>query len=352
MSNKCKSGESGMKDDKDLVVMITGVQGMDGSTLADIYLKRGCKVVGLDLWKATGIYPNIKDAMKHDNFIFETGDISEHEFMYRIFKKYKPDLFYNMGAVSLVPESFKIPGRVLKVNTIAVLNILEIIKEYSPKTRFYQASSSEQIGDNKEPNQNADSRMLPNSPYAISKMASFFFTRLYRNVHGLFCVNGMLWNHEGPRRGPNFVTRKITKGIARMVTGKQDHLELGNINTFRDWGLSQDYCEAMVLMMESGTPDDYSVSTGETHSVKEFVEHAFKCVGVNIEWKGEGTEEKGYFNGMVLVSINPKFYRPVEVELLHGDYSKIKNELGWEPVTKFAELVEIMMENDLNEECE
>jgi len=328
--------------------IITGCSGMDGSTLADMLLKKGYKVVGIDTWKATGDNPNLTYALWNQNFILETGDITDSEFIYRLFKKYSPDYFYNMAAISLVPESFKIPKRILMVNTMAVLNILETIREYYPNTRFYQASSSEQIGDNKDSPQNLDSKMLPNSPYAISKLASFFLTKVYRKSYGLFCVNGMLWNHEGPRRGPTFVTRKITLAVANIKRGKQQVLTLGNINTYRDWGISKDYCEAMISMMEADKPNDYAVATGESHTIREFVEEAFKYVDLEINWEGEGMEEVGKDPyGSIRVRISPDFYRPAEVEYLCGDYSKIKKELGWKPKTKFKSLVEIMMRSDL-----
>lgn len=331
------------------VVMITGCQGQDGSTLADMYLEKGWKVIGLDLWKPTGIYPNLQLAIKNPNFTLETGDITDREFIYCLFQKYRPNIVYNMGAISLVPESFKIPRRILEVNTLGVLNILEIIRYYYPKTKFYQASSSEQIGKNKEVPQNTESNMIPNSPYAVSKLASYHLTRLYREAYGLFCVNGMLWNHEGPRRGPNFVTRKITLGVSAIKRGEKQFIELGNLDTYRDWGLSKDYCEAMILMMETRKPDDYAVATGECHSIREFVEETFNYIGYKIAWGGKGVNEKGYDqNGIVRVKINKKYFRPVDVEILHGDNSKIRKKLGWKPKTKFKELVKIMMENDLN----
>lgn len=331
-------------------VLITGVKGQDGSLLTDKYLSEGWKVVGVDMWEPTGIYHNLINAFGNENFFFESGDISESEFIYRLFKKYEPELVYNMAAISLVPESFKIPHRVLKVNTEAVINFLEVIREYYPNTKFLQASTSEQLGYNKEVPQNTDSKMLPNSPYAVSKLASYHFVRLYRTAYNIFAVNSMCWNHEGTRRGKNFVTRKITMAVAKIMLGKQEFIELGNLDAYRDWGNAEDFIEAMILMMNAENPDDYAVNTGEAHSIREFVEEAFKYVGLKITWSGVGTEEVGKDqHGIVRIKINEKYYRPNEVEYLCGDNFKIKALLGWTPTTKFKELVRIMVENDIRE---
>jgi GDPmannose 4,6-dehydratase len=330
--------------------MITGTNGMDGSILADKLLDKGYKVVGIDRWSPTGISPNLVDAIKNENFIIETGDVTEREFMHRVITKYMPDYLYNMAAISLVPESFKIPLTIFETNTMAVVNMLEIIRTNSPRTRFYQASTSEQIGDNTTFPQNTDSIMLPNSPYAIAKLASYHMVKAYRKAYDLFAVNGMLWNHEGPRRGPTFVTRKITLHITKQATQGANHIEplqIGNLDAHRDWGLAEEYCDAMILMMEADKPDDYAVNTGESHTIREFIEESYKHLGVNITWDGSGKEEKGYDDaGTVLVEVNPKYYRPIEVPYLCGDHSKIERILGWKPKTKFKDLVSIMMEND------
>jgi len=329
-------------------VMITGINGQDGSILADKYLKKGWKVVGIDRWSPTGIYTNLIEASKNSNLILETGDISQEEYVRRMVRKYMPDIIYNMAAISLVPESFKIPRMVLDVNTGGVLNFLECIREFSPKTKFYQASTSEQIGKSEVGNQNTDSKMSPNSPYAISKLASYFFVKSYREAFGIFGTNGMLWNHEGPRRGLNFVTRKISRAAARISLGLQNVLELGFLDTYRDWGLADEYCDAMILMMESDKPDDYAVNTGETHSIREFVNSAFNELGTTLTWEGIGVNEVGKDeHGIVKVKINPEYYRPVEVPYLKGDHSKIEKQLGWTPQTKFEDLVKIMVSNDL-----
>jgi len=330
--------------------IVTGVSGMDGSILADKLLAKGYKVVGVDRWNPTGVSCNLLEAIKNDNFIIMSGDITERDFIQRLIKDYQPDYFYNMAAISLVPESFKIPQTVFNTNCMAVINMLEAIRTYSPHTRFYQASTSEQIGENTEYPQNTDSMMLPNSPYAIAKLASYHMVRAYRKAFGLFAVNGMLWNHEGPRRGPTFVTRKITLHIAKQLKGDNTPLQIGNLDSSRDWGLADEYCDAMILMMEADEPDDYAVNTGESHTIREFIREAYKSVGIHIVWHNKGKNEIGSGDyGKTVVEVNEKYYRPVEVPYLHGDHSKIKEKLGWEPKTKFKELVSIMMANDVGE---
>ena len=338
-----------MKINERKTALVTGCAGMDGSYLCEKLLNKRYKVIGIDRWNATGMSPNMKTFVDNPNFEFVTGDITERDFIYRLFRDNHIDYFYNMAAISLVPESFKIPQKVFEINTIAVINILEIIRSYSPHTRFYQASTSEQIGKNTEPLQNTESKMIPNSPYAIAKLASYHMVRLYREAYGLFACNGMLWNHEGPRRGPTFVTRKITIGVANIFRGWQDVIELGNLDSGRDWGHADDYTDAMIMMMEAEEADDYAVATGETHTVREFVDAAFEAVDMDITWEGEGFNEVAKDKeGKVVVKINPNFYRPAEVPNLNGDPSKIKEKLGWEPKIKFKELVKEMMKGDLN----
>ncbi|MDO8623141.1 MAG: GDP-mannose 4,6-dehydratase [archaeon] len=327
------------------ICIVTGSGGMDGSILSEKLLAKGYTVVGINRWSPTGLSENLKECIKNKNFIIETGDITDKEFMYRTITKYHPDYFYNIAAISLVPESFKIPMTVFETNAIAVLNILELIRNYSPKTRFYQASTSEQIGRNKNVPQNTESLMDPNSPYAIAKLSAYQLVRCYRDAFGIFAVNGMLWNHEGERRGPTFVTRKITLHIS---SGTKEPLQIGNLDAFRDWGYAPDFCDAMILMMETDVSDDYAVNTGETHSIREFIEEAYSLIGKKVIWKDKGKEEKGYDDqGNLLVKVNEKYYRPVEVPYLQGDHSKITEKLGWEPKVKFKELVKIMVENDI-----
>lgn len=329
-------------------VIITGVAGMDGSLLAEKHLAKGDKVIGIDRWKADGQYINLQGMMDHKNFTLLTGDITDKYFIECLIKNNKPTYFYNMGAVSMVPESFRIPTVVFDTNTIAVLNMLEAIRHHSPATKFLQASSSEQIGSNKTLPQNTESNMSPTSPYAVSKLASYHLVRVYREAFGMFTINSLAWNHEGEKRGPDFVTRKISIAVANIKHGKQQSLTLGNMNSYRDWGYASDYTDAMMMMMYAKQPDDYPLATGETHSIREFVEEAFKHIGLNLIWKGEGINEKGYDQeGVVRVKISKKFYRPTEVYLLHGDYTKTAKLINWEPKVRFKGLVKMMVEHDL-----
>lgn len=328
--------------------IITGVNGQDGSYLAELLLEKNHKVIGIDRWNPTGQYPNMKKFIDNPNFKLETGDITEKEFIARIIRDNKPDYFYNLAAISLVPESFKIPITVFETNALAVLYQLEAIRTYSPDTRYYQASTSEMIGENTEKLQNTDSRMLPNSPYAISKLASHHLVRCYRKAFGIFACNGMLWNHESPRRGQTFVTRKVSLHVAKHL---DEVLQIGNLDSYRDWGHAKDFVEAMIMILEANEPDDYAVNTGESHSIRELIEEAYKVLDLHITWKGKGVEEKGYDqNNTLRIEVNKDFYRPVEVPFLNGDHSKIKENLGWTPKIKFKELVKIMIESDLYED--
>ncbi len=242
--------------------------------------------------------------------------------------------------------SFEIPEYTSDVVALGTLRLLEAIKNFSPHTKFYQASSSEMFGKNTEVPQSEKTVFHPASPYGCAKLYAYWITRNYRESYNLFTCNGILFNHESPRRGEHFVTRKITKAIGRIIKGTQDKLYLGNINAKRDWGYAKDYVEAMWLMLQ-GQPDDYVISTGETHSVREFVEIAFKEMGMEITWKGEGLEEKGYFKDRCLIEIDPKYFRKNEVEILLGDSSKAQKLLHWKPKTSFRELVKLMIQADL-----
>lgn len=330
-------------------VFVTGVSGMDGSFLADKYIAKGVTVIGIDRWSATGVSCNIKHLIGNPNFKLITGDITEFDMMTRLIRDEKPDIIYNMGAISLVPESFRVPFVTFQTNTMAVVNMLEAIRTYSPSTKYYQASTSEQIGANKNIPQNTESLMLPTSPYAVAKLASYHIVRVYRNAFNIFAVNGLLHNHESERRGPDFVTRKITLAVANIYNGKQDKLTLGNMDSYRDWGYAPDFVEAMIKMMEHDKPDDYAVNTGECHSIREFVEEAFRVAGMNITWKGKCFDEQGFDDqGVLRVDISKEFYRPAEVDLLCGDHSKIQKHLGWVPKIKFKELVRKMVEHDID----
>jgi GDPmannose 4,6-dehydratase len=261
-----------------------------------------------------------------------------------------PDEIYNLAAQSHVGYSFKAPITTLDMTGKGVLYLLEIIREINPKIRFYQASTSELFGGDPgtEP-QNEDTPFNPHSPYAIAKLAGFHYVKLYREAYGMFACNGILFNHESPRRGEDFVTRKITVAVARIKAGKQDHLELGNMDAKRDWGFAGDYVEGMWMMMQQDKPDDYVLSTGETHTVREFVEESFRVAGHEIAWEGKDENEigKDKKTGKILVKINPEFFRPGEVPLLLGDNTKAQKVLKWKPKVTYAELAEMMVRDDL-----
>lgn len=328
-------------------VIITGVKGQDGSFLAEMHLEEGDLVIGIDTWNPRLDTKNIKHIIDHPKFVFVTGDITEKDFMYRIFEQYEPDYFYNMAAISFVAESFHIPQKVFEVNTIAVLNILEIIRTHSPSTKFLQASSSEQFGTEVD-KINLDSPMNPVSPYGVSKLASFHLTRIYKDAYNLFCVNSLCFNHESERRGDDFVTQKIARAVVNISNHKQQKVTLGNLESCRDWGYAKDYCKAMMLMMEQTTPKDYILATGESYSVKDFVEEAFKVIGLKIRWKGEDMNVIGVDqNNKVRVTISPKHFRPLELYCLKGDNKQTRKQLKWKPKTKFKELVKIMVEHQI-----
>jgi len=264
-------------------------------------------------------------------------------------EKYQPDEIYNLGAQSFVALSFEEPIFTMDVTGVGPLRILEAIRAVNPKIKFYQASSSEMFGEAQRIPQDETTPFYPRSPYSIAKLAAHWMTVNYRESYGLFACSGILFNHESPLRGMEFVTRKITYGLARMHFGLQEKLVLGNLNSKRDWGYAPEFVEAMWLMLNHAKPDDYVVATGETHTIREFLEAAFGAVGTGIAWEGKGSEERGIDsrNGKVCVEISPEFYRPAEVNLLLGNAKKANEKLGWQPRTKFKDLVQIMVEADL-----
>jgi GDPmannose 4,6-dehydratase len=329
-----------------ITAIITGI-GQDGYFLSKKLLKKGYRVIGVDLWQSTGYRKELKDLLSHDNFELIEGDISDRYLIRRLLRKHKPEYFYNMAAISHVGVSFEIPIRVTEVNYLSVIQMLEEIKEISPKTKFLQASTSEQFGENEEIPQNEKSNMIPTSPYAIAKTAAFFYVRLMRK-YGLKTFNTISHNHESPIRPENFVSRKITKGLVDIKSGLINKIELGNIESKRDWGFAGDFCDAMIIIMENSEPDDYVLSTGQTRTVRDFIEIASNKLGMKIEWKGKGIDEVGYLDGVPRIFISEKYYRPSDVAVLMGDSTKIMEKLGWTPTTTFDELVEMMILHDLN----
>jgi len=336
---------------------ITGITGQDGSYLTEFLLEKGYEVHGMIRRSSTFNTKRI-DHLFEDSEIgnkrlfLHYGDLSDSSNINRLIEKIQPDEIYNLGAQSHVKVSFEVPEYTAHTDALGTLRILDAIKETGIKTKFYQASTSELFGGLPETApQNEKTPFYPKSPYGVAKLYAYWITVNYRESYGLFAVNGILFNHESPRRGETFVTRKITRAIASIIAGKQDKLTLGNLDAKRDWGYAGDYVEAMWLMLQQEKPQDYVIATGETHSVREFVELAFKEVGIEIEWRGKGVDEKGFDRktGRLLVDVSPKYFRPAEVELLWGDPSKAERELGWKRKVDFKGLVKMMIEADLKE---
>jgi len=343
--------------------LITGITGQDGSYLAEFLLSKGYEVHGIirrastfNTQRIEHIYvdPHIPGA----KFFLHYGDLSEPGMITEIIWNIKPDEVYHLGAQSHVRVSFDMPEFTANITGLGTTRILEAIRRSAVKSRFYQASSSEMFGVS-EPPQNEKTPFLPQSPYAAAKVYSHWITAIYRQAYGIFACNGILFNHESPRRGETFLTRKITRAIANILAGVQKKIYLGNLDAKRDWGFAPEYVEAMWLMLQQEYPDDFVIGTGESHSVREFVVAAFKYIGVEIEWRGSGKEEKGIIGstdkrwnhilkpGSVIIEIDPKYFRPLEVRSLRADITKAKQKLRWEPKITFAELVKIMVDYDM-----
>jgi GDPmannose 4,6-dehydratase len=333
--------------------LITGITGQDGSYLAELLLSKGYEVWGvirrsssITTWRIDHLYEPPWQQDRRLNLVY--GDLNDASSLNRILKTVRPDEVYNLGAQSHVKVSFEIPEYTAEVVGVGAVRVLEAMRELDLDARFYQASSSELYGQALETPQTESTPFYPRSPYAAAKAYAFFITRTYREAYGMFAANGILFNHESPRRGETFVTRKITQAVARIHAGVQDTLFLGNLDAKRDWGFAGDYVQAMWLMLQTEEPDDFVVATGETHSVREFCELAFARVGLPLTWCGQGLDEQGLGpDGRCLVSVDPRYFRPAEVELLLGDASKARTRLGWEPTTRFVALVEMMVEADL-----
>ena len=336
--------------------LVTGITGQDGSYLTELLLSKGYEVHGIirrsssfNTQRLNHIYQDPHETDVRLKLVY--GDLNDASSLNHIIRTVRPDEIYNLGAQSHVMVSFAIPEYTTDVTGTGCIRLLEAIREQGlDECRFYQASSSELYGKVLETPQSEKTPFYPRSPYACAKAFAFHATRNYREAYGMFAVNGILFNHESPRRGETFVTRKITRAVVRIKKGQQKTLYLGNLDAKRDWGFAGDYVEAMWRMLQADVPQDYVVATGETHSVREFCEIAFNSVGLPITWKGNAEEECGYApNGECVIQVDPKYFRPTEVELLLGDPTKIKNELGWKPATSFNGLVEMMVEADLAE---
>jgi len=326
------------------VALITGITGQDGSYLAELLLEKDYEVHGIvrrssliNTHRIDHIYPQL-----HLHY----GDLTDATNLISVIKKVEPDEIYNLGAQSHVKVSFETPDYTAQVDGLGTLRVLEAVRllGMEKKTRIYQASTSELYGEVQETPQSETTPFHPRSPYGVAKLYGYWIIKNYRESYKMHCSSGILFNHESPRRGETFVTRKITQGLSRISSGLQNCIELGNLNAKRDWGHAKDYVEAMWLMLQQDEPDDYVIATGQQYSVKEFIEEAAPIFGFNIEWMGEGLDEIGYDWGMkrTVVKVNDRYFRPAEVESLLGDATKAKEKLGWEPKTTFKELVEDM----------
>lgn len=339
------------------VALITGITGQDGSYLTELLLEKGYEVHGIirrhsliTTSRIDHLFEN-QEIGNHRLFL-HYGDLTDSSNINRLIQKINPNEIYNLAAQSHVFVSFEVPEYTAETDALGTLRLLDAIRETGVNCRFYQASTSELFGGLPETvPQNENTPFYPKSPYGVAKLYSYWITINFREAYNLFACNGILFNHESPRRGETFVTRKITRAIASIISGKQEKLSLGNLDAKRDWGYAGDYVYGMWLMLQQEQPDDYVLATNETHSVREFVEVAFTNVGINITWSDKGINEKGYNadTGELLVDINPRYFRPTEVEYLWGDASKAEKELGWKRSVNFYELVSMMVNEDMIE---
>jgi GDPmannose 4,6-dehydratase len=334
--------------------LITGITGQDGSYLAELLLEKGYQVHGIirrsSSFNTGRINHLYQDPHKENvNLFLHYGDLSDSSSLNKLIREIKPDEVYNLGAQSHVKVSFDIPEYTGDITGIGTLRLLEAVRQENPTAKFYQASSSEMFGKVQEIPQKETTPFYPRSPYGAAKMYSYWITVNYRESYGMHTSNGILFNHESPRRGETFVTRKITKGLSRIKLGKEQKLYLGNLDAKRDWGYAKDYVEGMWLMLQQPTGDDYVLAMNETHTVREFCELAAKELDIDLIWEGTGAEEKGIdqTTGQTIIEIDPKYFRPAEVDLLIGDATKAQLQLGWQPKTNFHQLVQIMAQADL-----
>ena len=326
------------------VALITGITGQDGSYLAELLLEKGYEVHGI-IRRSSLINTHRIDHL-YQNIKLHYGDLTDSTNIVRVIQKVQPDEIYNLGAQSHVKVSFEMPEYTADVDGMGTLRVLEAVRllDMENRVRIYQASTSELYGLVQETPQSETTPFYPRSPYGCAKLYGYWITKNYREAYGMYACTGILFNHESPRRGETFVTRKITRALSKISCGLQSVLELGNLNAKRDWGHAKDFVEAMWMMLQQNEPEDYVIATGEQYSVREFVEEAAPYFGMKIVWEGEGLNEIGVDNntGRTIVRVNPKYFRPAEVETLLGDASKAKEKLGWEPKTSFRQLVEEM----------
>ena len=333
--------------------LITGITGQDGSYLAELLLQKGYAVHGIirrsSSFNTGRIDHIINDKQYNGQFFFHHGDVTDASNLNRLLEKIQPDEIYNLAAQSHVKVSFEIPDYTAQVDALGTLRFLDAIRETGVDTKFYQASTSELFGKVRETPQTEKTPFYPRSPYGVAKLYGYWIIVNYREAYDLFACNGILFNHESPRRGETFVTRKITRAASRIKEKLQNMLYLGNLDAKRDWGYAPEYVEGMWRMLQQDKPDDYVMATGENHTIREFAELAFKELNITIEWQGRGIDEKGMNseNGKQIIGVDKSYYRPTEVEQLLGDASKAKEKLGWEVKTPFEEIVKIMIKADL-----
>jgi GDPmannose 4,6-dehydratase len=337
--------------------LITGITGQDGSYLTELLLDKGYEVHGI-VRRSSSFNTKRIDHLYQDSHVRDArlllhyGDLIDSSSLNRILERVKPDEIYNLGAQSHVHISFQVPEYTVESTGVGTLRILDAIREVGLKPRFYEAASSEMFGKVSETPQKETTPFYPRSPYACAKVYAYWTTVNYREAYALHACNGILFNHESPRRGETFVSKKITRAAARIRKGLQERLYIGNLNAQRDWGYAKEYVEAMWLMLQQPHPDDYVIATGRTHTVRELCDAAFRHAGMELVWSGAGVEEKGVDRktGRLLVEVDPKYFRPTEVDLLIGDASKARRVLGWAPRTGFAEIIRLMVEHDLENE--
>ncbi len=332
---------------------ITGVTGQDGSYLAEFLLEKGYEIHAITRRSSVFTTQRVDHLLEHPRFKTYHGDLSDSSNLHSLLSRIKPDEIYNLGAQSHVAVSFEVPEYTAEVDALGTIRLLNAIKDLGQKPKFYQASTSELFGGLPETAPQSESTpFYPKSPYGVAKLYAYWITVNYRESYNLFACNGILFNHESPRRGETFVTKKITKAVAKIVNGTQECLVLGNLDAKRDWGYAKDYVECMWLMLQHEKAEDYVIATGKTYTVRQFTELAFAAAGININWIGSGVNEKGIDakDGSVRVRIDSRYFRPAEVELLWGNPSKAAAKLGWVPKTSLSELVNIMVQHDLQTE--
>jgi len=339
--------------------LISGITGQDGSYLTELLLDKGYEVHGIirrsssfNTFRIDHLYKD--ESILNKSLFLHYGDLTDSSNLNRLIEMIQPDEIYNLGAQSHVQVSFEVPEYTAEVDGVGTLRFLDAIREVGIKTKFYQASTSELYGKVQEIPQTEQTPFYPRSPYAAAKLYAYWIVVNYREAYNLFACNGILFNHESERRGKTFVTRKVSVAVSKIMLGLQDSLSIGNLDAKRDWGYAPEYCEGMWRMLQAEKPNDYVLATGETHTVREFIEESFSTLEQEIEWEGKGIDEKGILksSGKIVVTIDPRYFRLTEVDLLIGDPAKVKKELGWVPRVTFEELVKIMVNSDYNKQKE